>query len=72
VVITDIDPLSGQTEWSSEDKVRSLLYVGMTRALSRVVVLAHVDWRDKLEWAPMDAMGLDPKGLTETWLAAEE
>lgn len=61
IVITDIDPLETGDRWSKEVDVRSLLYVGVTRALTRVVVVAHEYWRDKLEWAAMDETGLDPK-----------
>ena len=61
IVVTDIDPLEPEGRWSDEADVRSLLYVGVTRALSRVVVLAHEFWRDRLEWEPMDATGLDAK-----------
>jgi hypothetical protein len=68
IVITDIDPLDADGRWSDELDVRSLLYVGVTRALSRVVVLAHEYWRERLDWEPMDATGLDAKhavGLRE-------
>ena len=59
VVITDVDPLAEDGRWSDVADVRSLLYVGVTRALSRVVVIAHEDWRDALPWGAMDGMGLD-------------
>ena len=49
IVITDIDPLDADGRWSDDADVRSLLYVGVTRALSRVVVLAHEYWRDRLD-----------------------
>lgn len=61
IVITDLDPLAEEGRWSAQDDVRSLLYVGVTRALSRVVVVANDYWRDKLEWEPMNGMGLDSK-----------
>ena len=59
MVITDVDPLAEDGRWSDVADVRSLLYVGVTRALSRVVVIAHEDWRDRLPWGAMDGMGLD-------------
>lgn len=59
VVITDVDPLADEGRWSDVADVRSLLYVGVTRALSRVVVIAHEEWRDALPWGAMDGMGLD-------------
>ena len=59
IVITDVDPLAESGRWSDVLDVRSLLYVGVTRALSRVVVVAHEDWRDELPWGAMDGMGLD-------------
>ncbi|NTU70969.1 MAG: ATP-binding domain-containing protein [Coriobacteriia bacterium] len=59
VVVTDVDPLGDSRPWEDLDDVRSLLYVGVTRALSRVVVIAHESWRDQLPWAPMDGMGLE-------------
>ena len=59
IVITDVDPLAESGRWSDVLDVRSLLYLGVTRALSRVVVVAHEDWRDALPWGAMDGMGLD-------------
>ncbi len=54
-----MDPVTGEFPWRDVTDVRSLLYVGVTRALSRVVVVAHESWRDQLPWEPMDGMGLD-------------
>ena len=59
IVVTDVDPLAESGRWSDVLDVRSLLYVGVTRALSRVVVVAHEHWRDELPWGAMDGMGLD-------------
>jgi hypothetical protein len=59
IVVTDIDELEAEGRWSDIEDVRSLLYIAATRSLSRVVVLAHESWREKLPWGPMDAMGLD-------------
>jgi ATP:corrinoid adenosyltransferase len=54
VVLCDIDPLAEWREDSTEDDVRGLLYVGATRALSRVVIVAHEAWRSVLDFGPMD------------------
>lgn len=61
IVVTDIGPLEESGRWSDVAEVRSLLYVAVTRALSRVVVIAHEAWRDRLAWGQMDGTGLDPK-----------
>jgi hypothetical protein len=66
VVVTDIDPLESEGRWSDTEDVRSLLYVAVTRALSRVVVVAHEYWRERLDWTPMDETGLDPKDVAAT------
>lgn len=71
VVITDIDPLDEGGNWSSAAKVRGLAYVGVTRALSRVVVIAHEDWREQLAWGPMDGTGLDMKDAAGLRVAEE-
>ena len=63
IVITDIDPLEADGRWSDVADVRALLYVGVTRALSRVVVIAHEEWRDALPWGAMDGMGIAGGGV---------
>lgn len=61
VIVTDIDPLSDEGWWLDTEDVRSLLYVAVTRALSRAAVIAHEYWRERLEWGPMDETGLDSR-----------
>lgn len=58
VVLCDIDPLSDWRDGTTEDDVRGLLYVGATRALSRVVIVAHDAWRSVLDFGPMDEFGV--------------
>ena len=41
--------------------MRGLLYVGATRALSRVVIVAHKEWRGVLDFGPMDEFAVGPQ-----------
>ena len=61
VVLCDIDPLGDWREGTTEDDVRGLLYVGATRALGRVVIVAHEEWRDLLDFGPMDEFAVGPQ-----------
>jgi len=60
VVLCDIDPLGDWRDGTTEDDVRGLLYVGATRALSRVVIVALKEWRGVLDFGPMDEFGVGP------------
>lgn len=64
VVLCDIDPLAEWREGTTEDDVRGLLYVGATRALSRVVIVAHEAWRPLLDVGPMDDLAVDARGAS--------
>ena len=59
IVVTDIDPLEAAGRWSNEADARALLYVAATRSLSRFVLIAHEEWRERLALEPMDGTGLE-------------
>jgi hypothetical protein len=63
VVLCDIDPLGDWRTGMTEDDVRGLLYVGVTRAVSRVAIVAHESWRGVLDLAPMDEFAVTNEDL---------
>lgn len=65
--MTDVDPLADEGQWSDVADVRSLLYVAVTRALARVVMIAHESWRERLAWGPMDGTGLAVEEARAVW-----
>lgn len=68
VVICDVDELSEWREGTTEADVRGLLYVGVTRAIGRVVLVLHHSWREVFGLEPMDEFAIDSDDLR----AAEE
>lgn len=65
VVLCDIDAIEDWREGTTEDDVRSLLYVGATRSLGRVMFVAHESWQSMFDFGPMDEFA-----VTEGDLAA--
>ena len=58
IVVTDIDPPEEWPEWNVDGDVRSLIYVGATRSISRLALLAHEHWRGVLPLGALDEMGV--------------
>ena len=63
MVLCDIDPLADWRDGTTEDDVRGLLYVGATRALRRVVIVAPKEWRGVLGVGPVDEFGVGAEDL---------
>lgn len=72
VVLCDIDALEEWRDGTTEGDVRSLLYVGATRSLGRVVFVAHESWRAMFDFGPMDEFAVTEEDLAEAETVVQE